>query len=157
MNLSLAEAVDPSDIAAVRELLVEYAGALGVDLCFQQFDEELANLPGKYAPPHGRLLLARANDAAVGCVALRPLAESGICEMKRLFVRPAYRSFGVGRRLVEAIIAAAKELGYREMWLDTLPQMTSARRLYRELGFRPVEAYCHNPVAGTDYLALQLE
>jgi GNAT superfamily N-acetyltransferase len=156
MNLLPVGTVDTDKIGQVRGLLVEYAASLGVDLCFQNFDKELANLPGAYAPPRGRLLLALDGDEAVGCVALRPFSE-GVCEMKRLYVRPASRSSGIGRRLVEAIIAAAKELGYRRMRLDTLPQMAAARRLYKELGFRPIEAYCHNPVAGTEYLELILE
>jgi GNAT superfamily N-acetyltransferase len=156
MNLLTVDVADTDQIGQIRGLFVEYAAALGVDLCFQNFDEELANLPGEYAPPGGRLLLARDGDEAVGCIALRPFAED-VCEMKRLYVRPGYRSSGTGRRLVEAVIAAAKELGYRRLRLDTLPQMAAARRLYRELGFRPIPPYRYNPVEGTEYLELILE
>jgi putative acetyltransferase len=156
MNLFPVEAVDTDKVGDVRGLFVEYAAALGADFCVQGFEDELANLPGAYAPPRGRLLLAREGDAAVGCVALRPLAED-ICEMKRLYVRPVYRSSGVGRRLVEAIIAAAREIGYRRMRLDTLPKLAAARQLYRTLGFRPIEPYCYNPIAGAEFLELNLE
>ena len=134
-----------------------YADALGVDLCFQGFDEELATLPGKYAPPKGELLLALAPDSrAIGCVALRPLDASGLCEMKRLYVEDAARGLGVGRALVAAIIAAAEARGYAEMRLDSLPSMQAALALYRSFGFGPIAAYCFNPVPGTVYLARRL-
>jgi GNAT superfamily N-acetyltransferase len=141
-------------LPAVRAPFEEYAAGVGVDLGFQGFDRELAELPGEYAPPAGRLLLALAPEPA-GCVALRPY-EPGVCEMKRLFVRPAYRSTGLGRRLAEAIIAAGREAGYDRMRLDTLPTMQSARALYCSLGFVEIDAYRFNPVHGTTYFELPL-
>jgi ribosomal protein S18 acetylase RimI-like enzyme len=141
-------------LPAVRALFEEYAAGIGVDLGFQGFDRELAELPGEYAPPAGRLLLALAPEPA-GCVALRPY-EPGVCEMKRLFVRPAYRSTGLGRRLAEAIVAAGREAGYDRMRLDTLPTMDAARALYRSLGFVEIDAYRFNPVHGTTYFELPL-
>jgi ribosomal protein S18 acetylase RimI-like enzyme len=146
-----------ADIAQAAALFRDYADALDVDLCFQGFDEELATLPGKYAPPAGELLLTLGPDrAALGCVALRPLDEPGMCEMKRLYVRDAARGLGVGRALVAAIIAAAEARGYAEMRLDSLPSMTAALALYRRFGFAEIPAYCFNPVPGTLYLARRL-
>ena len=149
-----------ADIAQAAALFRDYADALDVDLCFQGFDEELATLPGKYAPPAGELLLTLGPDgpdrAALGCVALRPLDEPGVCEMKRLYVRDAARGLGVGRALVAAIIAAAEARGYAEMRLDSLPSMTAALALYRRFGFAEIPAYCFNPVPGTLYLARRL-
>ncbi len=146
-----------ADFAQAKALFHDYADALDVDLCFQGFDEELATLPGKYAPPAGELLLARRHDgAALGCVALRPLDEPGICEMKRLYVRDAARGQGLGQALIAAIIAAAEARGYSEMRLDSLPSMTAAVALYRRFGFAEIPAYCFNPVAGTLYLARRL-
>jgi GNAT superfamily N-acetyltransferase len=156
MNLSQVAAVDSDKIGEVRGLFVEYANWLGAEFCGQGFEEELAKLPGQYAPPRGRLLMAREGDEAAGCVALRPLTDD-VCEMKRLYVRPAYRSVGLGRQLVVAIIAAAKEIGYRRMRLDTLPQLAVARRLYHVLGFRPIEPYYYNPIPGVEFLELTLE
>ena len=153
----LAPARSAADMARSAALFRAYAGALDVDLCFQGFDEELATLPGKYAPPKGELLLALAPDSrAIGCVALRPLDASGLCEMKRLYVEDAARGLGVGRALVAAIIAAAEARGYAEMRLDSLPSMQAALALYRSFGFGPIAAYCFNPVPGTVYLARRL-
>jgi GNAT superfamily N-acetyltransferase len=141
-------------LPAVRALFEEYAAGLGVDLAFQDFEHELEDLPGDYAPPGGRLLLALAPEPA-GCVGLRPY-EPGVCEMKRLYVRPAYRRTGLGRRLAEAVIAAGREAGYDRMRLDTLPTMQGARALYRSLGFVEIDAYRFNPVHGTTYFELAL-
>jgi ribosomal protein S18 acetylase RimI-like enzyme len=139
----------PEHVPVVRALFEEYAAGLGVDLGFQDFERELAELPGEYAPPGGRLLLAFGPEPA-GCVALRPY-EPRVCEMKRLYVRPEHRGGGLGRLLAEAIVAAGREAGYERMRLDTLPSMAAARALYRSLGFVEIEAYRFNPVHGTTY------
>lgn len=139
----------------VREMFAEYADALGVDLCFQNFEEELASLPGDYAPPQGRLFLAVADGQAAGCAALRRI-EGDICEMKRLYVRPEYRGRGIGRMLSDRVIAEAKQIGYRRMRLDTLPGMDPAIAIYRKSGFREIEAYRHNPVPGALFMELDL-
>ena len=145
----------PRDLPAVRELFLEYAGSLGFDLCFQDFDAELAELPGKYAPPAGRLLLAWQDGAAVGCVAMRPI-DDAVCEMKRLYLRPTARGAQLGRRLAERICAEARAAGYRRICLDTLPSMSAAVRLYTAMGFRPIEPYVFNPLPEAMFLALDL-
>jgi ribosomal protein S18 acetylase RimI-like enzyme len=147
--------VDGVELDQVRALLREYAGALPFALDFQGFEDELATLPGAYAPPRGALLAARDGDRLAGCVALRPIDDE-TCEMKRLYVRPEQRGSGLGRRLVEAIVDAARERGYRRMRLDTTPGMEAAQALYEELGFREIAPYAHNPVAGTRFLQLEL-
>jgi ribosomal protein S18 acetylase RimI-like enzyme len=153
--LVIKEAEDSRDIATARELFREYQGGLGVDLCFQSFDAELAALPGRYARPTGRLLLAAKGQSAVGVVALRALNRAD-CEMKRLYVRPAGRGLGVGRLLAAKLINEATIAGYQRMLLDTLPAMTQAQTLYRSLGFTEIAPYCENPIAGTLYMALDL-
>ena len=140
-----------SDIEAVRTLFREYERFLGVDLCFQGFKEELATLPGRYAPPRGRLLLAREGGPAAGCVALRPLQEEGACEMKRLFVRPAYRGQGLGLMLAQRIIHEAITVGYTVMRLDTLDTLERAMRIYENLGFQRCAPYYANPLPGVVY------
>jgi ribosomal protein S18 acetylase RimI-like enzyme len=144
------------DLVEVAALFREYAASLPVDLGYQGFEAELAGLPGKYAPPQGVLLIARGvDDEAVGCVALRAI-EAGVCEMKRLYVRPAGRGTGLGRALARAIIDAARKAGYREMRLDTLPSMTTALALYEGLGFRGIAPYYETPVENTVFLSLDL-
>jgi GNAT superfamily N-acetyltransferase len=147
-----------ADIEAAANLFREYAASLRVDLCFQDFDAELASLPGKYALPKGELLLARdaAQGEPVGCVALRPMSADGCCEMKRLYVAPPGRGLGLGKALVNAIIEEATRLGYTEMRLDTLPTMEAAIALYRKEGFVPISPYYDTPVAGTIFLARRL-
>jgi carbonic anhydrase len=152
----LVPARTPADLAAAQRLIRAYADWLAVDLCFQGFDEELATLPGAYAPPRGRLLLARVAGEVVGCVGLRPL-EPGICEMKRLWVEPGWGGHGIGRALAQAVIDAAREIGYRRMRLDTLPtRMPAAQGLYRGLGFREIPAYYPCPLEGVVMLELAL-
>jgi ribosomal protein S18 acetylase RimI-like enzyme len=146
-----------ADLEETRKLFREYASWLEIDLCFQNFAQELAALPGDYAPPDGRLLLAEHNGEAAGCVALRKLDE-GLGEMKRLFVRDRFRGQGIGRTLIEAIIREAKEAGYERMRLDTIPpKMNAAIGLYRLFGFREIEPYCNNPVPGAKFMELELE
>ena len=145
----------PGDLMTIRGLFQEYADSLDFELDFQDFTEELATLPGKYAPPLGAILLARENGETVGCVAVRPLGE-GICEMKRLYVKPSHRGKNLGRDLALAIIEEAKRLGYKAMRLDTVVEMKEASALYRTLGFQPIDAYCYNPLPGAMYFELKL-
>ncbi len=153
--VKLVAAEDGAQVERVRGLFAEYGESTGLDLCFQNFGEELAGLPGDYAPPAGRLILATADGQPAGCVALRRFSD-GVCEMKRLYVRPACRGLRLGRRLAEAVVAAAREIGYERMRLDTLPSMKEAIALYRSLGFAEIDAYTYNPVEGALYFELIL-
>ena len=155
-SVTVTPASTPDDIAKARLLFEEYASSIGFSLCFQGFNAELAGLPGAYAPPRGRLLLARADGVVAGCVALRPLQDEAVCEMKRLFVRPAFHGRGLGRRLAVAIIVEGRAAGYTTMRLDTVPSMKAAVRLYESLGFRDIAAYTENPIEGARYLELEL-
>jgi len=154
-KVTILDGATPGRVAISRALFDEYAESLEVDLCFQGFDRELAELPGAYAPPAGRLLLALVDGEPAGCVALRPL-DDGDCELKRLYVRAGHRGLGLGRRLTAEALAAARELGYRRIRLDTLPSMAAAQALYRSLGFRETEAYTANPVPGATFMTLEL-
>jgi ribosomal protein S18 acetylase RimI-like enzyme len=153
--VQLVEAHTSVEVAEARNLFLEYAAALGIDLCFQNFERELADLPGAYAPPDGRLLLAKVETDVAGCVALRKIGDR-VCEMKRLYVRPAFRGQRVGLELAHAIIKEAQDACYRAMRLDTLPVMKDAIRLYRALGFREIEPYYDNPVEGALFMELKL-
>lgn len=156
-DVDIAPARLPDDIEIVRGLFAEYIDSLGIDLSFQDVAAELAQLPGKYAPPRGVILIAREDTgAALGCVALRPWRQPGVCEIKRLYVRPAARGQTLGRRLAEAVIAWAARAGYECVLLDTLASMQAARQLYVALGFHPVAPYYDNPVPDTWYMALEL-
>jgi putative acetyltransferase len=155
--LTFAQAESPAQIAQARELLLEYAQSLGFSLCFQNFDKELVGLPGDYAPPEGRLLLAECEGHLAGCVALHKLGP-GICEMKRLYLRPQFRGKGLGRTLAGRIIAEARQIGYQHMRLDTVePVMKDAVAMYRKLGFKEVAPYRTNPIAGAMYMELELQ
>lgn len=154
--MEIGEAQFPRHLDEVRAIFREYAASLDIDLSFQDFEAELAALPGKYAAPRGRVLLARSAEAVLGCVALRPLVEEGVCEMKRLYVRPAGRGQQLGRRLATQIVQIANAAGYARMRLDTLPSMHAAQDLYASLGFKPIPAYVFNPVPGTQFLELDL-
>src|SRR5690349_20698310 len=154
MQIFPAETDD--DIRKARTLFEEYAAGLGISLCFQNFDRELANLPGDYSPPDGRLLLAAEEAQLAGCIALRKL-EPTVCEMKRLFLHPSHRGRGLGRVLVETIIDEARKLGYTKMRLDTIPgRMDQAIVLYRSIGFVEIEPYYESPVEGAKFMELNL-
>jgi ribosomal protein S18 acetylase RimI-like enzyme len=154
-SVAIREAESPHDLALVHDLFLEYAASLGFDLAFQGFDREVAELPGAYGPPRGVILLAVDGENAAGCVALR-LLDPDTCEMKRLYVRPAFRGTGLGRRLAEAILAEGRSRGYRRMRLDTVPAMAGAIALYRSLGFREIRPYRENPVPGALFLEREL-
>ncbi|MGH9364702.1 MAG: GNAT family N-acetyltransferase [Thermoanaerobaculia bacterium] len=152
----LCESVQTTEeIELVRTLFREYQQTLGIDLCFQNFEQELAGLPGDYAPPSGRLLLASSDHEIAGCVALRRIGED-VCEMKRLYVRDAFRGQGIGRKLAEAVLAEARRIGYRKMRLDTLPSMRAAIPLYRSLGFSEIAPYTLNPIEGALFMEKEL-
>jgi len=153
--LQIIDAHDSATLPAARQLFEEYAASLGVSLDFQDFDDELASLPGKYIPPHGCLLIALWQEQVAGCVALRSLGD-GICEMKRLYTRPQFRGLKIGKSLAQAAIARAHEIGYERMRLDTLPTMENARSLYASLGFTGIASYRYNPIEGTAFMELVL-
>ena len=155
-KITILPVTTDAEIKTTRELFVEYGQSLGFSLCFQSFDQELAELPGDYAPPHGRLLLASYEGALAGCGALHKL-EPGICEMKRLYLRPAFRGKGLGRTLTERVISEARAIGYQRMRLDTIgSSMKDAVALYRLIGFREIPPYRPNPISGALYMELQL-
>jgi ribosomal protein S18 acetylase RimI-like enzyme len=154
--MKIIHAETKEEVEQAKALLEEYAASLDFDLVFQNFQEELARLPGDYAAPHGCLLLAWHGDQVAGCVALRKI-EGDICEMKRLYARPAFRDLGIGRLLARAVIAEAKERGYSRMRLDTVPAMKEAGALYESLGFRKISPYRHNPIPGAAFMELILE
>jgi len=158
-QIRLISSVSTADLTTVRTIFREYAQGLGVDLCFQGFDTELENLPGDYGAPRGALLLASVEGQAAGCCALRPLDAAdypNAAEMKRLYVRPAFRGLGIGRLLAGAALDAARQAGYDSVLLDTLNDMEAARQLYGELGFTEIPPYYHNPIAGAHYLKADL-
>ena len=159
-QIELVAAETPAQVQAVRELFREYANSLSVDLCFQNFEAELTGLPGEYAPRSGALLLALVDGAPAGCVAMRPLPESdhvNACEMKRLYVRRAFRRFGLGRRLTQQLMDLATQAGHSCMLLDTLDDMEAARGLYTSLGFEEIPPYYFNPIPGAHYLKVELD
>ncbi len=158
-GLQLCSATTPTELEAARTLFLEYAASLQHDLCFQGFDAELSDLPGDYAAPRGSLLLAHCEGDWAGCCALRPLDSSdyaNACEMKRLYVRSAFRGLGIGRTLAEATLDLARQAGYSCVLLDTLDDMESARAMYVDLGFEEIPPYYHNPIAGAHYLRVEL-
>jgi len=158
-QIKLFTPATPAEFQATRQIFEEYAQQIGVELCFQNFDDELETLPGDYAEPQGALLLAMVDGELAGCCALRPLTASdypNACEMKRLYVRNSHRRLGLGRQLAEAILDAARVAGYHHILLDTLTEMESARALYEDLKFEEIPPYYHNPIAGAHYLKADL-
>jgi putative acetyltransferase len=155
VSIDIVPATSAGQIAIARRLFKEYEASLGFELTFQGFAQEVAGLPGAYMPPAGRLFLATDGSQPAGCVALRPLGD-GVCEMKRLYVRPTARGARLGRRLAETVIREARAIGYACMRLDTLPSMKEAFELYRSLGFLEIAPYCENPIAGTRFMELDL-
>jgi putative acetyltransferase len=159
-RIQFIQAESPSQIAEARRLFIEYSESLGLDLCFQNFEKELSELPGSYAPPEGRLFLAVSGERICGCIGLRKIGEDSnkTCEMKRLYVRPEFRGQGIGKAMALKLIEEARLVGYERMRLDTLPaQMGDAIKMYRALGFREIEPYYHNPVEGALFMELILK
>ena len=158
-HVTFCNPATPAELQATRDLFLEYAQSLRVDLSFQSFEEELAQLPGEYAPPRGALLLAKVDGALAGCCALRPadaVDYPNAAEMKRLYVRQAYRGQGIGRQLADAILDEARQLGYSCVLLDTLSDMEAARAMYEDMGFEEIPPYYHNPYAGAHYLKVEV-
>ena len=158
-SIHFSTPITPFEFDELRAILREYAQSIQVDLCFQNFEDEIATLPGEYVEPRGALLMARVNGELVGCCALRPLDNvdyPNACEMKRLYVRKAFRKLGIGRQLVEAIMDCARQADYDCVLLDTLSDMESARALYQDLNFEEIPPYYHNPIEGAHYLKVQL-
>ncbi len=153
--INIVEVHNGRNLQYIRQLFKEYANSLKISLDFQDFDQELAGLPGAYMSPDGCLLLADWDKQVAGCVALRKLCDN-ICEMKRLYIRPQFRGLGIGKSLAETVIKQAVVMGYSRMRLDTLPTMEAARAMYSSLGFKEVNAYCYNPIEGTVFMELQL-
>jgi ribosomal protein S18 acetylase RimI-like enzyme len=154
-KIKIMQVESEEQLAYIRELFKEYAESLGFDLDFQNFEKEFSELPGEYAPPYGCLLLALYGEKIAGCIALRKF-NTGICEMKRLYVRPEFRGKGIGKRLSTTIIKKAREIGYRVMRIDTIPTMTEANTLYKMLGFKKIAPYRYNPIQGALFFELQL-
>src|SRR5579863_5475762 len=154
--LQITEVKTPEHVETARNLFREYADSLGFDISFQNFEKELAELPGDYAPPDGRLYLALEGARPAGCIALRKITADD-CEMKRFYVCPLFRGKGVGKRLAAAIIGEARQMGYKRMLLDTVPSMKRAIVLYRALGFKPIPPYRHNPIPGASFMELILD
>ncbi len=155
LMLKILQVQTGENLKFIKTLFKEYANSLDFDLDFQDFDKELANFPGDYAPPKGCLLLAKDEDKIAGCVALRELSE-GVCEMKRLYVKPQFRGLGIGKNLAEAIIQEAQKIGYTRIRLDTAPSMQEARALYMSLGFKKISPYRYNPIEGAEFMELSL-
>ena len=151
--LSIIQAETQEQVKDAKALFLEYAKSLNFDLCFQDFDKELASLPGDYTPPEGRLLIAMQNNQVAGCVALRKF-EDNICEMKRLYVKPEFRGMKIGKLLAERILEEAKSIGYKKMYLDTVPSMKEAIQLYKNLGFNEINPYRYNPQPGAIFMEL---